>query len=188
MKKKIEELFENKRKIFFKKCSKKNCNKPGLFKAPKSRNNLKLYIWFCQDHITEYNKSWNYCKNMSKEEIEKHIKLDTVGWRPTWDFSSRTINFKNFEKIFLKYFSFTNKKNNFFIKKNNSQIKKAFEILKLNNETTSFKEVEKNYKKLVKKYHPDRNNGSKEYEEILKKINNAFATLKKFFSERIKLN
>ena len=38
---------------------------------------------------------------MSKEEIEKHIRLDTVGWRPTWDFSSRTINFKNFEKIFL---------------------------------------------------------------------------------------
>ena len=188
MKKKIEELFENKRKIFFKKCSKKNCNKPGLFKAPKSRNNLKLYIWFCQEHIAEYNKSWNYCKNMSKEEIEKHIRLDTVGWRPTWDFSSRTINFKNFEKIFLKYFSFSNKKNDFFIKKNNSQIQKAFKILKLNNETTSFEKVEKNNKKMVKKYHPDRNNGSKEYEEILKRINNAFSTLKKFFSKKIKLN
>ena len=76
----------------------------------------------------------------------------------------------------------------FLLKKNNSQIQKAFKILKLNNETTSFEKVEKNYKKLVKKYHPDRNNGSKEYEEILKRINNAFSTLKKFFSKKIKLN
>ena len=100
MKKKIEELFENKREIFFKKCSKKNCNKPGLFKAPKSRNNLKLYIWFCQEHIAEYNKSWNYCKNMTEEEIENHIKQDAVGWRPTWNLSSRKIYLKKFSQNF----------------------------------------------------------------------------------------
>ena len=48
--------------------------------------------------------------------------------------------------------------------------------------------LEVKYKKLVKKYHPDKNYGNKKYEETLKKINQAFAVVKKFFLKKMSLN
>ena len=36
----------------------------------------------------------------------------------------------------------------------------------------------KKFKTLVKKYHPDKNHGSKKYEDILKKITLAYSQLK----------
>ena len=37
---------------------------------------------------------------------------------------------------------------------------------------------QKKFKTLVKKYHPDKNRGSKKYEDILKKITLAYSQLK----------
>ena len=76
---KKKSLFEKKKPIFEKKCYKKNCLNPGIFKAPKSRNEITNYIWFCEEHIKSYNKEWNYLKDMSQREIERHIELDTIG-------------------------------------------------------------------------------------------------------------
>ena len=49
MKKKI--LFEKEKFILKRKCNKKGCLKPGIYKAPKSENQIKNYIWFCEEHI-----------------------------------------------------------------------------------------------------------------------------------------
>ena len=187
MKLKIKSLFEKKSNVFFKKCSKENCNKSAVYKAPKSRDDLKSYIWFCEEHIKEYNKSWNYCKNMSEDEIENHIKLDAIGWRPTWDFSSRKINLKNFQKIFFNYFNFFNNKKKSKVKNMGMEVRNSLVILGIDHNDFSFKEIETKYRKLVKKYHPDKNKGDKECEEKLKKINNAYTILKKFYSKK-KLN
>ena len=177
MKKKI--LFEKEKFLLKRKCNKKGCLKPGIYKAPKSENEIKNYIWFCEEHIKPYNKEWNYCKNMTQKEIERHIELDTIGWRPTWNFSTR-LKFKNFEKIFPDYFNFFKKKKNQskFIKKN-SLLNNALKILNINGNDINIKSVENKYKKLVKKYHPDKHNGDKKYEEKLKKINEAFEEVKK---------
>ena len=189
MSKKIKSLFNNKKEFFYKNCNKENCHKPGKFKAPRSPDNLKKYIWFCEEHIREYNKSWNYCKNMNQKEIEQHIKQDVVGWRPTWSFSYRTPNITDFKKIFSNYFNFfSNKKDKYKETKRKPEIQKAFKILKINNEFYSLKEIDIKYKKLVKKYHPDKNNGNKKHEETLKKINQAFTIIKKDFSKKISLN
>ena len=189
MSKKVRSLFNNKKEFLYKNCNKENCHKPGKFKAPRSPDNLKKYIWFCEEHIREYNKSWNYCKNMNQEEIEQHIKQDVVGWRPTWDFSYRTPNINDFKKIFSNYFNFfSNKKDKCKKTKRKTEIQKAFKILKVNNEFYSLKEIEIKYKKLVKKYHPDKNNGNKKHEETLKKINQAFTIIKKSFSKKISLS
>ena len=177
---KKKSLFEKQKFTFKRKCYKKDCLNPGIYKAPKSKNEIKNYIWFCEEHIKSYNKEWDYCKDMTQKEIEKHIQLDTIGWRPTWDVSTASRKFKDFEKIFSNYFDFfKKKKNQHKINKNNSLLKNALKILNINNENINIKLVENKYKKLVKKYHPDVNKGNKKYEEKLKKINKAFEEIKK---------
>ena len=177
---KKKSLFEKQKFTFKRKCYKKDCSNPGIYKAPKSKNEIKNYIWFCEEHIKSYNKEWDYCKDMTQKEIEKHIQLDTIGWRPTWNFSTASRKFKDFEKIFSNYFDFfKKKKNQHKINKNNSLLKNALKILNINNENINIKLVENKYKKLVKKYHPDVNKGNKKYEEKLKKINKAFEEIKK---------
>ena len=177
---KKKSLFERKKFIFKRKCYKKDCLKSGIYKAPKSKNEIKNYIWFCEEHIKSYNKEWDYCKNMTQKEIEKHIQLDTIGWRPTWNFSTTNKKFKNFDKIFSSYFDFFKKnKNQYKINKKNSLLKNALKILNINNENITIKLVENKYKSLVKEYHPDKNKGNKKYEEKLKEINQAFDEIKK---------
>ena len=188
MRKKIKTLFENKQQFLHQKCNKKNCNNQGIFKAPKSPNELKSYIWFCEEHNREYNKSWNYCKNMNQKQIEQHIRKDVIGWRPTWNFSYRTINLTEIQKKFTNYFNFFGNNKDKFKQKKKSEIKNALETLKISNEVSTFEEIEVKYKKLVKKYHPDKNYGNKKYEETLKKINQAFAVVKKFFLKKMSLN
>ena len=177
---KKKSLFEKQKFTFRRKCYKKDCLNSGIYKAPKSKNEIKNYIWFCEEHIKSYNKEWDYCKDMTQKEIEKHIQLDTIGWRPTWNFSTASRKFKDFEEIFSNYFDFfKKKKNQHKINKNNSLLKNALKILNINNENINIKLVENKYKKLVKKYHPDVNKGNKKYEEKLKKINKAFEEIKK---------
>ena len=177
---KKKSLFEKQKFTFKRKCYKKNCLNPGIYKAPKSKDEIKNYIWFCEEHIKSYNKEWNYCKNMTQKEIENHIQLDAIGWRPTWNFSTSKKIFQNFEKLFSDYlYFFKKKKYKLRINKNNSLLKKSLKVLNINNEKLTIKLVENKYKILVKKYHPDVNKGNKKYEEKLKEINKAFEEIKK---------
>jgi len=56
-------------------------------------------------------------------------------------------------------------------------MKKCFYSVLQIDKTSTFLEIKKNYRKLVVKYHPDKNNGSKECEEKLKEINEAYECL-----------
>ena len=53
----------------------------------------------------------------------------------------------------------------------------ALKILGLKNDT-NWSDIQKRFKILVKKYHPDKNQGSREYEDILKKITLAYSQLR----------
>ena len=65
-------------------CDHKNCKKIGEYKAPKSRSNLKNYYYFCLNHVKEYNKSWDFYKGLSVDEIELSLRKDIVWDRPSW--------------------------------------------------------------------------------------------------------
>ena len=68
-------------------CDYKKCIKIGKFKAPKSRSNLNSYYFFCLDHVKEYNKSWDFYKGLSVDQIELSMRKDTVWDRPSWPLS-----------------------------------------------------------------------------------------------------
>ena len=58
-----------------------------------------------------------------------------------------------------------------------SKDKDALDVLELNY-SAKWEEIQKKFKSLVKKYHPDKNLGSKKFEDKLKKITLAYSQLK----------
>ena len=161
-------------------CEWENCSELGNFKAPLEKDNSKNYKFLCKEHIKQFNKNWNYFDGMSQEQVENFLKSDLTWHKPTQEFASSD-NFFNILwnnalsdefKIFYKKKYF-----NSHDRKITSKDRDAFEImgLELNADWT---EVQKKFKTLVKKFHPDKNSGNKKYEDKLKKITLAYSHLK----------
>ena len=155
-------------------CDWENCKEIGSYKAPVERDNSKNFRYFCLEHIKIFNKNWNYFSNMSEEQVEYFIKSDLTWHKPTKSFSSS----ENFFKILWN----NALEDNVNIFKNPGF--KEFKKSKLSEkdrhalEVLGLKYGVKKFKGLVKKYHPDKNLGSKKYEDILKKITLAYSQLK----------
>ena len=162
-------------------CEWNSCKESGMYKAPLERDNSKKYKWLCAEHIKLFNKSWNYFEGMSQGQIESFIRSDIIWHRPTQKFGSPN-NFFNILwnnalsdkfKIFQEDDVYTFDKKKVLCDKD----KDAFMImgLEFNADLTS---IQKKFKTLVKKFHPDKNAGSRKYEDKLKKITLAYSHLK----------
>ena len=161
-------------------CEWSKCKKIGVYKAPVEKDNSKKFRLLCLEHIKAFNKSWNYFSDMNDREIEDFIKSDLTWHKPTKSFGSS----ENFFRI-LWVNALDDKssifKNSVFKNFNRSKLsdkdKDALKILGLKNET-NWSDIQKRFKMLVKKYHPDKNQGSKKYEDVLKKITLAYSQLR----------
>ena len=161
-------------------CEWSKCKKIGVYKAPVEKDNSKKFKLLCLEHIKAFNKSWNYFSDMNDREIEDFIKSDLTWHKSTKSFGSS----ENFFRI-LWVNALDDKssifKNSVFKNFNRSKLsdkdKDALKILGLKNET-NWSDIQKRFKMLVKKYHPDKNQGSKKYEDILKKITLAYSQLR----------
>ena len=153
----------------------------GDYKAPMEKDNSKNYRWLCVEHIKLFNKSWDYFDGMNQDEIENFLKSDMTWHRPTQKFGSSD-NFFN-----ILWNNALNDKFNFFKREKNTHSfneKKlsekdidAFKIMGLElNE--SWPIIQKKFKTLVKKFHPDKNSGNKQFEDKLKKITLAYSHLR----------
>ena len=162
-------------------CEWKNCREIGKYKAPTERDNSKSFRWLCVKHIKLFNNSWDYFNGMSQNEIESFLKSDLTCHRPTQQFGSSD----NFFNILwnhalsdkFNFFQKDEKINNLKNRQFNQKDKDAFSImgLELNADWSS---IQKKFKTLVKKFHPDRNSGNKQFEDKLKKITMAYSHLK----------
>lgn len=177
----------------FRRCDHDGCNEAGVHRAPRDRGALNTYFWFCLDHVREYNRSWNYYAGMPPDEVERHVREDVVGWRPTWPIGIRGRRFANGRKSrFFDPFGF------FFDPEVNSEDAatdnpnrdaglgkspegKALALFNLR-PPISFAAIKSRYKELVKRHHPDAHGGDKTSEEKLKLINEAYGILKRFFA------
>jgi len=162
-------------------CGWKNCTESGKFKAPLEKDNSKNYKWLCKEHIKLFNKNWNYFEGMSQKEIEDFLKSDLTWHRPTQKFSSSD-NFFNIlwnNALSDKFNLFKEDKifNSSDNKKLSEKDKDAFRIMGLKFDT-DWSSIQKKFKTLVKKFHPDKHSGNKQYEDKLKKITLAYSHLK----------
>jgi len=161
-------------------CDWNNCKKVGNYKAPIEKDNSKKFKLLCLEHIKIFNKKWNYFANMTNEEIEYFIKSDLTWHKPTKSFNSSenffNILWNNALEDKLNIFESSNFKN-FKKDKLTSTDRDALDIMGLKYEA-KWEEIQKKFKSLVKKYHPDKNLGSKKFEDKLKKITLAYSKLK----------
>src|SRR5262249_30930349 len=65
-------------------CNWGDCLNEAHFRAPRAPNNLHEYQWFCEEHITQFNKKWNYFEGMTEDDIYAFQRDATTGHRPTW--------------------------------------------------------------------------------------------------------
>lgn len=163
-------------------CDWKKCKKIGSFKAPVEKDNSRKFRWLCEDHIKIFNKEWDYFNGMSQIEIEEFLKSDMTWHKPTKEFGSPNnffhILWKNVLSENFKTSEKYQKNGRKFSKNLSSNDIKAFKILDLQI-NSSWQAIQKKFKVLVKKFHPDMNAGSKLYEDKLKTITLAYQHLKK---------
>ncbi|MGE4220941.1 MAG: J domain-containing protein [Alphaproteobacteria bacterium] len=170
-------------------CDRPGCPETGEFRAPKSRDSLNEFFWFCTDHIRDYNKAWNYCAGMSAAQIEAEIRQDTVWRRPTWPLGNfgrpgrwQDIRHARFHDGFAEFDldePLEGEEDGDAVRpRPGTPEARAMKLMQLESPLT-LTQLKARYKELVKQLHPDANGGDKLAEERLKDINEAYSTLKK---------
>lgn len=157
-------------------CDWPGCDDGGEFRAPRSPRELDVYLWFCKDHIRQYNASWNFYAGMAEEEVEADIRRDTVWRRPTWPLGGRptaggfriTDGFAYFDQEAGPAAPPP--------RQPPTAEELALEVLELEAPVTTAM-VKARYKELVKRHHPDANGGTKASEEKFKEIDRAYRTI-----------
>jgi hypothetical protein len=158
------------------------CGAQGEYRAPKSRQNLHDYWWFCLEHVRAYNGSWDYYKGMSPGQIEAQLRADTAWQRPSWPLG-RLGSYRAWEDELLRdplhVLSAGGMRRGVdrHPERPPSELREPLATLGLSWPTT-LDAVKLRYKELAKRHHPDANGGSRESEEHLKTINLAYAAIR----------
>jgi len=163
-------------------CDWPECNEAGEHRAPKSRDKLNDYQWFCLNHIREFNRAWNYFAGMSDDEVEADVRRDTTWERPTWRLGGngayRPEHFADPLGIFRGAAASANGQGGQPVRPPiSAEEERAYLTLGLEY-PVSAADLKARYKVLVKEYHPDANRGDKAAEDRLKDINAAYRVLR----------
>ncbi len=173
-------------------CEWPGCDGHAEFKAPRSRDALNEYRWFCLVHVREYNRNWNYYKGMDEDQVEADVRNDTVWQRPTWKLGAGDAPKFTRARIFNPF------GNDDAIRDANARSQgpqadpRAADARKTDPKTSralsvfgleipvTIDDVKFRYKELVKRHHPDANGGTKAAEEEFKKVTEAYEALLDF--------
>lgn len=173
-------------------CDHEGCEKAGEYKAPKD-SRLKDYYWFCLDHVREYNSQWDYYSDMNEAEVEEENKKDKYWGNKTYRYGTspngKTGSAKTKSKIKYAFgyriydafdlfddddlFESSSMPTGCFTREERNLMK----ILDLEVSSRDVKELKKQYKVMVKKYHPDVNPNNEEAETMFKKVAAAYSEL-----------
>ena len=176
-------------------CEAPGCREAGEFRAPGQRGSgfdgPGEWRWFCLDHIREFNAGYDWFEGMSADEI-LDAQSPAAGWRtespglslnihvdgmPRWaDFddpldaiSARAGGIRSRAEREAKMAM-----SGLFSKEE----ARALETMGLGSNTDRSR-LRRRYSELVRRYHPDRNGGDRQYEARLNKVVEAYQLLRK---------
>ena len=161
-------------------CDFAGCNRKAEHRAPKSKTSLEEFYWFCLEHVSAYNRSWDYFTGMNQDEIEQFRTDAVTGHRPTWKLGERGYKAWMDGRVRDHHGLFeadggppgaakTKPKHTREQRRNLAQLDL--------DETATLQDIKMRYKQLVKRFHPDANGGDKRAEERFKSINEAYSNL-----------
>jgi hypothetical protein len=161
------------------------CGAPGEYRAPKSRDLLNDYWWFCLEHVRAYNASWDFYKGMSPGQIEAQLRADTNWNRPTWPLGR--LGARLDEDLLRDPLHVLNaglhgapgrgRSRDEAAGGAPSEMREPLATLGLGWPVT-MDELKHRYHELAKQHHPDANGGDRQAEDRLKTINLAYAALR----------
>ena len=158
-------------------CEHPGCAEKGLYRAPRSPDHLDEYLWFCKDHVREYNLKWNFFNGQTEEEFDEQLSKDKVWGRDTKPWRSEEqrawarLGVDDPHQVLG---------NNATRNPGKSETggttrrlppteRRAIEILDARDHWTKA-EIRKAYKALIKVLHPDMNGGDRGHEEQLSEV------------------
>ena len=164
-------------------CDHADCTEAGEHRAPRSRDELDSYFWFCRDHARRYNADWNFFLGMDREEIEDYTKADLTWHRPTWRIGGKPrINGEARLNAAWRRGDFGNPSGIFddvegaALTRMPPREREALAVLNLGGAATD-SDIKGRYKELVKRLHPDINGDDKAAVDQLKTVIEAYRTL-----------
>ncbi|MEJ2018622.1 MAG: J domain-containing protein [Maritimibacter sp.] len=141
------------------KCEHPGCEEAGQYRAPKNPDELDEYLWFCKDHVREYNLKWNFFNGATEEEISAQEEKDRVWERETKAFK-KSAEERAWSRLGVAVTG---------SRKLPPTERRALEILEARDDSTKA-ELRKAYKALIKVLHPDMNGGDRSQEEQLQEV------------------
>ena len=158
-------------------CDYPDCTKGGEFRAPKSREQLDEFFWFCKDHIREYNLKWNFFHGTTDEEFQKIVDQDRVWGRETKPFGRPSEEQRAWARLGVddphQVLGEKATQNPGRAVTGTRRLppteRRALEILEAR-DTWTKGEIRKQYRSLIKVLHPDMNGGDRSDEERLQEV------------------
>jgi DnaJ-like protein len=182
-------------------CDWPNCSSAATHRAPKGRGREREYWRFCLDHVREYNQSYNFFAGMDDDAVARYQKDALTGHLPTWKIGmiggkGRSANSGNGRRRSRMFEDGCDSDDPFDIMRDfgaartahsraeaerrtiRNAERKALNSLGLE-EGAGRHDIKARFKELVKRHHPDLNDGDRGSEDKLREIIEAHSYLKK---------
>lgn len=158
-------------------CEHPGCEQQGQYRAPRSPDHLDEYLWFCKEHVREYNLKWNFFNGTTEEEFAEQIDRDRVWGRATRPFSSdeqrawARLGVDDPHQVLGDNATRNPGKSQTggTTRRLPPTERRAIDILDAKDHWTKT-EIRKAYKALIKVLHPDMNGGDRGHEEQLQEV------------------
>ena len=162
-------------------CEHPGCTQPGLYRAPRSPEALDDYLWFCKDHVREYNLKWNFFAGQTEDEMMAQMEHQRVWGRATQPMGagSEARGWQRLgvddphqilgDKATRRPPEAAPRPGGTTTRRLPANERRALEILDAR-DTWTRGELRRQYKSLVKDLHPDRNAGNRADEERLQEV------------------
>ncbi|MGX7925362.1 J domain-containing protein [Tsuneonella sp. HG094] len=179
-------------------CQAPGCDEPGQFRAPGPRSpgfdGPGDHLWFCLDHVREFNARYNYFAGMTADEIVA-AQHPAAGWAngsttrtfradagvsdtPRWADFADPLDAIGARAADVRRHAGQRARETMRPARFNREEQAALTTLDLGGDIDR-SALRRRYSELVRRYHPDRNGGDRSHEGRLTRVVEAYQLLRK---------